>query len=69
MKNAKGEVKRLLKALDEIQVLAGSAKNGYLNDVVPDRYGKVVPPLDEICDICARERGKFREIKETTGSK
>ena len=62
MKNAKGEVKRLLKALDEIQVLAGSAKNGYLNDVVPDRYGKVVPPLDEICAICVRERDRFREI-------
>ena len=64
MKIAKGEVKRLLKALDEIQVLAGSAKNGYLNDVVPDRYGKVVPPLDEIFDICVRERGRFESSEE-----
>ena len=62
MKSTKGEVRRLLKVLDEIQVLAGKAKNGYLNDVVPDRYGKVVPPLDEIFDICVRERDRFNEM-------
>ena len=64
MKSTKGEVRRLLKALGEVQVLAGRAKNGYLNDRNPDRYSKVVPPLDEIFDICVRERGRFESSEE-----
>lgn len=59
MKIAKGEVRRLLKALEKIQGLAGNAKNGYLDDRNPDRYSKVVPPLNEIFAICLRERGRF----------
>jgi len=62
MKIAKGEVRRLLKTLQEIQNLAGRAKSGYLDDVNPDRYSKVVPPLDEIFDICVREQGRFRPL-------
>lgn len=63
MKRPSQEVKQLLRVLGTIQTLAGRAKAGYMNDRTTDRWGKVVPPLEKILDICAEERGKYWPIE------
>lgn len=40
-----------MKSLEEVQNLIGQAKGAYMNDRAPDRWTKVVQPLEKAFDI------------------
>jgi len=62
MEKATGNTRKLLKVLGEIQGLACGAKGAYQNDRDPNRYEHVVEPLNQIFNLCVRERGKYEPL-------
>jgi hypothetical protein len=59
VEKATGDVRKLLRVLEEIQILAGEAKAAYENDRDSERYYHVVEPLEKIFGLCVEERGRF----------
>lgn len=61
---AKGVNLKLVKALDEIQTLAGRSKNAFLNDRDTMRADHVLNPLERIFEICVNARSLYRPNDE-----
>lgn len=59
MKKATGINLKLVKALDEIQTLAGRSKGAFLNDRDAMRADHVLQPLDRIFEICVNARSLY----------
>lgn len=57
---ARGTNLKLVKALDEIQTLAGRAKSAFLNDRDSMRADHVIDPLDRIFEICVNARSLYK---------
>jgi len=62
MKTARGDVRKLLITLGDIQTLAGRAQGVYLNDRSTERAEKLVPMLQEIFDKCVETRSEYYPI-------
>jgi len=59
MKKATNVNLKLVKALDEIQTLAGRARGAFMNDRDPMRADHIIQPLERIFEICVNTRSLY----------
>jgi hypothetical protein len=59
MKKAKGEVKKLIVALGEIQNLVGKAKGSLWNDRDANSLEEASDALDKAFEICLKHRNQY----------
>lgn len=61
-KQARGEVRRLLKIIGEIQGLVGEAKNQYANDRSMSAYEKGQNALDKAFRLCIQATSAYDPV-------
>lgn len=61
-RKARGEVRRLLQVIGELQELIGAAYGAYWTDRAVDRATKVIEPLEKAHSICLKTTGAYDPV-------
>lgn len=64
MKIAKGNTRKIVKLVGEIQTLVGIAKGTAMNDRNPNLMDDLLPALDKAFDLCLEITGMYEPIRE-----
>ncbi len=64
MKIARGNTRKIVKLVGEIQTLVGSAKGTVLNDRNPNMMDDLLPMLDRAFGLCLDVTGMYEPIRE-----
>lgn len=64
MKIAKGNTRKIVKLVGEIQSLVGRSKGTVLNDRNPNMMDDLLPMLDKAFDLCLEITGMYEPIRE-----
>lgn len=69
MKIARGNTRKIVKLVGEIQNLVGGAKGTVLNDRNPFMMDDLLPMLDKAFDLCLEVTGMYEQIVERPAKK
>lgn len=63
MKTARGNVRKILIKVGEIQSLVGAARGQALNDRDPYMMDKLIPSLEKAFELCLEIRGEYEPVR------